>query len=259
MRPGAVAPTRKIASMTTAHLPILGAVLSVALSLAWQAPRATMAQGAAATVKPVSWNDAGPAASQLLRPGMFLHPPGRPHTHRPWIAVVLAQGRGGVLQTNVGPVAAPRGWHEPDVRRRPSRTPAPRAWRRSRRLPRRAARVSPPRIPVAPASTCAVVACAPLTAIHWAAVRWGASEPALVAVAQCESALNLQAYNASGASGLFQFLPTTYWAYARLAGEPRSYWSASGSADVAAWMFAHGLANQWTCASLTGVLRTMGA
>jgi len=91
-------------------------------------------------------------------------------------------------------------------------------------------------------------------------VRWGASEPALVAVAQCESALNAQAYNASsGSSGLFQFLPSTYWAYARLAGETRSYWSASGSADVAAWMFAHGLANQWTCASLTGVLRTMGA
>jgi hypothetical protein len=42
-------------------------------------------------------------------------------------------------------------------------------------------------------SACAVVECAPLTAIHWAAVRWGASEPALVAVAQGESALNPQA------------------------------------------------------------------
>ena len=91
--------------------------------------------------------------------------------------------------------------------------------------------------------------CAPLAAIHWAAARWGASEPALVAVARCESGLNPQAYNAGGGfSGLFQFLPATYWAYARLAGETRSYWSASGSADVAAWMFAHGLANQWTCA-----------
>jgi hypothetical protein len=70
-----------------------------------------------------------------------------------------------------------------------------------------------------------------------------------VAVAQCESALNPQAYNASsGSSGLFQFMPTTYRAYGRLAGETRSYWSASGSADVAAWMFAHGLANQWACA-----------
>jgi Transglycosylase SLT domain len=111
-----------------------------------------------------------------------------------------------------------------------------------------ALRVSPPRIPVAPAPTCAVVECAPLTAIQWAAVRWGASDAALVAVAQCESGLNPHAYNASGPSGLFQFLPATYWAYARLAEETRSYWSASGSADVAAWMFAHGLANQWTCA-----------
>jgi hypothetical protein len=79
-------------------------------------------------------------------------------------------------------------------------------------------------------------------------MHWGASEPALVAVVQCESGLNPQAYNTSGPSGLFQFLPTTYWAYARLAGETRSYWSASGSADVAAWMFTHGLANQRACA-----------
>src|SRR5437763_6684521 len=69
-----------------------------------------------------------------------------------------------------------------------------------------ALRVSPPRIPVAPAPTCAVVECAPLTAIQWAAVRWGASDAALVAVAQCESGLNPHAYNASGPSGLFQFL-----------------------------------------------------
>jgi hypothetical protein len=93
------------------------------------------------------------------------------------------------------------------------------------------------------------VECAPLAAIHWAAARWSASESELVAVARCESGLNPQAYNAGGGfSGLFQFLPATYWAYARLAGESRSYWSASGSANVAAWMFAHGLAHQWGCA-----------
>jgi Transglycosylase SLT domain len=246
MRPGAAAPRRKTASMTTTRLPILGAVLSVALALAWQPPQVTMARGAALTVKPVTWNHVGPAASQLLQPRVLLHPPGRPLG--PWIAVVLAQGRGEVLQTNVRPVPAPRGGHEPDVRRRPTRTPAALAGQRSQRLPHVALRLSPPRIPAAPAPTCAVVECAPLTAIHWAAARWGASEPALVAVAQCESGLNPQAYNASGPSGLFQFLPTTYWAYARLAGETRSYWSASGSADVAAWMFAHGLANQWGCA-----------
>ena len=232
--------------MTSTRLRILGAVLSVALSLAGQSPQVTMARAATLTGKSVTWNHAGPAASQLLQPRAQEHPPGRPH--RPMIDLFLANARSEVLQTNVRPVPAPRGRHEPDIRRRPSGTPAPRAGRRSRRLPRMAPRLSPPRIPIAPVPTCAVVECAPLTAIHWAAVRWGASEPALVAVAQCESGLNPQAYNASGPSGLFQFLPTTYWGYARLAGETRSYWSASGSANVAAWMFAHGRAHQWGCA-----------
>src|SRR5919199_1592446 len=92
-------------------------------------------------------------------------------SHRPWIDVFLAHVRGGVLRTNGRPVLAPRGGHEPAVRRRPSRTPAPRAWPRSQHLPHVAPRVSPPRIPVAPAPTCAVVECAALTAIHWAAAR----------------------------------------------------------------------------------------
>jgi hypothetical protein len=219
--------------MTTARLPILGAVLSVALALVWQPPRATMARGVALTVKPVTSKNAVPAASQLLQPRVFQHPPGRPHG--PWITAVLAQGRSAVGQTN--------------PRQRPRRTPAARSSPRPRRLPRLVSRFSPPRIPVVPAPTCAVVECAPLAAIHWAAARWGASESELVAVARCESGLNPQAYNAGGGfSGLFQFLPATYWAYARLAGESRSYWSASGSANVAAWMFAHGLAHQWGCA-----------
>jgi hypothetical protein len=232
MRPGQPLLLRKTASMTIARLPILGAVLSVALFLAWQ-PQASMSRGAALTGKPVSSNHAEPAASQLLQPRVLRHPPGR--SHGPWITVVLTQGRRAVLETN--------------VRRRSSRTPVLRSSPRLRRLPRRAPRVSPPRIRLAPAPTCAVVECAPLAAIHWAAVRWGASEPVLVAVAQCESGLNPRAYNAGGGfSGLFQFLPATYWAYAHLVRETRSYWSASGSADVAAWMFAHGLAHQWGCA-----------
>ena len=233
--------------MTTVHLPILVAVLSVALSLAWQPPRATMAASAARTVRPVTWNDALPAVPQLLRPVVLQPPTGR--RHRPRSEVSLAQGRRGVSRTNVRPLATPQRGHEPAVRRRSGRM-APLVRRRSRRLPRMAPRAQapPPPTPVALARTCAVVECDPLTAIHWAAERWGASEPVLVAVAQCESALNPQAYNAGGGySGLFQFLPSTYWAYAGQSGETRSYWSASGSADVAAWMFAHGLAHQWGC------------
>src|SRR5918912_2355204 len=101
---------RKTASMTTTRLRLFGAVLSVALSLAWQPPRATIARGAALTVTPMTSNHAVPAASQLPHP--LEGPP------RPWIDVFIAHARGGVLHTDIRPV------------------PAPRAWPRSRRVPR---------------------------------------------------------------------------------------------------------------------------
>src|SRR5437763_2881079 len=145
--------------MTTTRLQLLGAVLSVALSVAWQPPRVTMARGTALTVMPMTSNHALPVAPRLP------HPLGGPH--RPWIAVFLAHVRDGVLQTNGRPVLAPRSGREPAVRRRPSHTPALRAWPRSRPLPRVAPRVSPPRIPVAPVLTCALAECPPLAAIHW--------------------------------------------------------------------------------------------
>jgi Transglycosylase SLT domain len=218
---------------STACVRILGGVLSAALFISFQAPQATMGPSVAVTAAPATL----PAAPQPLRLGGGLSPRG--WRHGPWIEAFRAHGRGWVLQTT--------GRSGPS--RRQGRTPAALAGRRSRRLPGVAPRVSPPSVPVAPASTCAVEECDPRTAIHWAAARWGASEPALVAVATCESSLNPRAYNASsGSSGLFQFLPATYGAYARLAGETRNYWVASGSANVAAWMFAHGFANQWTCA-----------
>jgi Transglycosylase SLT domain len=206
-----------------------------------------MGPSVALTATPVTRPDAVPAAPQLQRPGGLLY--ARGWRHGPRIKAFRAHGHGWVLQTNgrrrrSGPSRRRRAGP-----RRPGRTPAALAGRRSRRLPRVGPRVSPPPVPVAPVSPCAVRECKPLTAIHWAATRWGASEAALVAVATCESSLNPQAYNASsGSSGLFQFLPATYWAYARLAGETRSYWLASGAANVAAWMFAHGFANQWMCA-----------
>lgn len=85
-------------------------------------------------------------------------------------------------------------------------------------------------------------------AIAWAANRWGVSYAWLLGVAECESGLNPGAYNAySGASGLFQFMPGTYWAYAARIGETRSYWDAWGAANVAAYMFSIGQSDQWTC------------
>lgn len=84
-------------------------------------------------------------------------------------------------------------------------------------------------------------------AISQAAARWGVDYGWLLRVAQCESGLNPGAQNPSGASGLFQFMPGTYWLYASQIGETRSYWDAYGSANVAAYMFSRGLAYQWTC------------
>lgn len=85
-------------------------------------------------------------------------------------------------------------------------------------------------------------------AISVAAHRWGVSYGWLRRVALCESGLNPRAYNASGASGLFQFMPGTFWLYAAQIGERRSYWNAYASANVAAFMFSRGLSYQWVCA-----------
>jgi soluble lytic murein transglycosylase-like protein len=55
------------------------------------------------------------------------------------------------------------------------------------------------------------------------------------------------AYNPSGASGLAQFMPGTYWAYAARIGERRSYWNPYAAANVMAFMFSRGQAYQWSC------------
>ncbi len=107
--------------------------------------------------------------------------------------------------------------------------------------------------PVYPTYTPVPVAAAPVQsggvngAIATASARWGVSYGWLVRVATCESGLNPSAYNPSGASGLFQFMPGTYWLYASRIGETRSYWDAYGAANVAAYMFSIGQSYQWTC------------
>ena len=84
-------------------------------------------------------------------------------------------------------------------------------------------------------------------AIATAAARWGVSYDWLLRVATCESGLNPGAYNPSGASGLFQFMPSTYWYFAGRIGETRSYWDPYGASNVAAYMFSIGQSYQWTC------------
>jgi resuscitation-promoting factor RpfB len=84
--------------------------------------------------------------------------------------------------------------------------------------------------------------------IREAAAAHGVDPELLVRVAYCESRLNPGAYNASGASGLFQFMPGTWAANSVRAGYAgASVFDPVASANVAAWMFARGQAFQWVC------------
>lgn len=82
-----------------------------------------------------------------------------------------------------------------------------------------------------------------------AAAQWGADANQLLRVAYCESHYNPYAYNAgSGASGLFQFLPSTWAANSVRAGYGgASPFDAVANANTAAMMFARGQAGQWVC------------
>ena len=82
-----------------------------------------------------------------------------------------------------------------------------------------------------------------IAVIRAAALRWSADPDQLVRVATCESGLNPRAYHpVSGASGLFQFLPGTFYAHGG-----HDIWSAADQSDIAAKMFSQGLAYMWTC------------
>ena len=81
-----------------------------------------------------------------------------------------------------------------------------------------------------------------------AAARYGADATQLLRVAKCESGFNPNAYNASGASGLFQFMPATFAVNSVRAGfGGASIWDPVASANTAAYMFAHNQSGQWTC------------
>jgi peptidoglycan hydrolase CwlO-like protein len=79
--------------------------------------------------------------------------------------------------------------------------------------------------------------------IRAAAQRYGANGDQMVRVANCESSLNPRAYDSgSGASGLFQFMPGTFYAHGG-----HDIWDATDQSNVAAKMFAGGQADQWSC------------
>ena len=85
--------------------------------------------------------------------------------------------------------------------------------------------------------------------IRAAASRWGADETQLLRVAYCESRYNPNAFNgSSGASGLFQFLATTWAANSVRAGYAgASVFDPVANANTAAYMFGIGQARQWQC------------
>jgi hypothetical protein len=85
--------------------------------------------------------------------------------------------------------------------------------------------------------------------IRAAAARHGADPTQLLRVAYCESRYNPSAYNkSSGASGLFQFLATTWAANSVRAGYAgASVFDPVANANTAAYMFARQQAGQWVC------------
>jgi len=81
-----------------------------------------------------------------------------------------------------------------------------------------------------------------------AANRYGVDPNWLLRIAKCESGFNPNAYNPSGASGLFQFMPATFAANAPRAGfAGASIWDPVASANTAAFMFSIGQSGQWSC------------
>jgi LysM repeat protein len=78
-----------------------------------------------------------------------------------------------------------------------------------------------------------------------AAYRYGQDPQVLLRVAWCESRYDPNAYNAQyGATGLFQFLYSTWLTTPYRDYDRRNAWA---SANAAAWMFSQGRAREWVC------------
>jgi soluble lytic murein transglycosylase-like protein len=85
-----------------------------------------------------------------------------------------------------------------------------------------------------------ITACIDRAAWRWRVDRW-----MLRRKAWCESRNDPRAVNAqTGASGLFQFLPSTWQ---RTPYRRRSIWSAEWNAMAAAWMHHMGRGGEWAC------------
>ncbi len=80
--------------------------------------------------------------------------------------------------------------------------------------------------------------------IIWAAAqKYNVSYSWLLGVAQCESGLNPTDVNrSSGASGLFQFMPATFYGHGGT-----DIWDPTQQANIAAKMFSIGESSEWVC------------
>lgn len=85
--------------------------------------------------------------------------------------------------------------------------------------------------------------------IEYASVVHSYPEATLIQIAECESHLDPYAGNPSGASGLFQFMPSTWSStLARMGEKYHSVFSAKWSSLAAAWKMAHDGTGEWSCA-----------
>lgn len=83
--------------------------------------------------------------------------------------------------------------------------------------------------------------------IYAAADKWGQPRADMLRVARCESNLDPRAVNSrSGASGLFQFMPSTF-AFTPNGKAGQNIFDPYASADAAGWMWANGMRNHWAC------------
>ena len=78
--------------------------------------------------------------------------------------------------------------------------------------------------------------------IRSAAARYNQDGDRLVRVARCESGLNPRAQSSSGASGLFQFMPGTFYGNGG-----HDIWDPADQSNIAAKMFSQGKSGQWSC------------
>jgi hypothetical protein len=83
--------------------------------------------------------------------------------------------------------------------------------------------------------------------IRAAARRWGLSEAVMVRIARCESGLDPRAYNrSSGASGVFQAIPST-WRATPQGRNGASPFDAAPNIEAAMWLMKNYGPSQWVC------------